>query len=593
MKRTILSLALVMVSIVSYATVNISLSSYGVIPNTGSNTTAVLTEAIKKALSSVTNGENVVLTLESGRYDFYPHKDMIRRYFISNHEQINPKMVGLELSHIKNITLRGDNVEFMMHGRMLPLALIDVVNCTIEGINIDFDRPQISQVTILENDTTEGRISYTPAPWVDYEVRDGKFVTKGLGWEIIPCVGMAFEADTRHIVYNTADINIGVHDVVEVRPGVISAPWKDARLKPGTVVAFRDYGRPCPGIFIDDSYNVSIRNVKVHYAEGMALVAQMTENITLDGFGVCLRGENDPRYFTTQADATHFSGCKGVIKSTNGLYEGMMDDAINVHGTYLKIRSRVDSCTFIGEYMHPQTYGFAWGSPGDSVNFITSRTMEIACPPAVISSIEPVDENYSNLPSVEGVKMFKVSFTTPIDNVIDPTVATFGMENLEWTPEVYFADNVVRNNRARGALFSTPKRVVAERNLFDHTSGTAFLLCGDCNGWFETGACRDVTIRDNTFINALTSLYQFTNAVISIYPEIPDLKSQKQYFHSGIVIENNHFVTFDNPLLYAKSVDGLKFKGNKVTRNQSYPAFHHNRQSVLLEHVTNSNIQQL
>lgn len=37
--------------------------------------------------------------------------------------------------------------------------------------------------------------------------------------------------------------------------------------------------------------------------------------------------------FTTQADATHFSGCKGKITSCNGLYEGMMDDAINVHGT--------------------------------------------------------------------------------------------------------------------------------------------------------------------------------------------------------------------------------------------------------------------
>ena len=61
-----------------------------------------------------------------------------------------------------------------------------------------------------------------------------------------------------------------------------------------------------------------------------------------------------------------------------------------------------------------------------------------------------------------------------------------------------FAGNTVRNNRARGALFSTPRRTVVEDNLFDHTSGTAILLCGDCNGWYETGACRDVLIRRNT-----------------------------------------------------------------------------------------------
>lgn len=90
-----------------------------------------------------------------------------------------------------------------------------------------------------------------------------------------------------------------------------------------------------------------------------------------------------------------------------------------------------------------------------------------------------------------------------------------------------FADNVIRNNRARGTLFSTPLKTVVERNLFDHTSGTAILLCGDCNGWFETGACRNVLIRNNRFINALTNMFQFTEAVISIYPEIPDLEHQK------------------------------------------------------------------
>lgn len=44
-----------------------------------------------------------------------------------------------------------------------------------------------------------------------------------------------------------------------------------------------------------------------------------------------------------------------------------------------------------------------------------------------------------------------------------------------------FADNVIHNNRARGALFSTPKKTIAENNLFDHTSILAILLCGDCN----------------------------------------------------------------------------------------------------------------
>ena len=147
---------------------------------------------------------------------------------------------------------------------------------------------------------------------------------------------------------------------------------------------------------------------------------------------------------------------------------------------------------------------------------------------------------------------------------------------------MYFADNVIRNNRARGTLFSTPLKTVVERNVFDHTSGTAILLCGDCNGWFETGACRDVTIRENKFINSLTNLFQFTEAVISIYPEIPNLEAQQKYFHGGegrpgVVIENNLFETFDRPIVFAKSIDGLTFRGNKVIQNEDFPAFHRNQ----------------
>lgn len=279
------------------------------------------------------------------------------------------------------------------------------------------------------------------------------------------------------------------------------------------------------------------------------------------------------------------SGCKGLIRSVGGLYEGMMDDAINVHGTYLKVQKRIDNKTLVGEYMHGQSYGFEWGRPGDVVQFIESKTMEVLGEQNKVAAIEAADK-----PDGHGAKQFRITFEKPVDPAISE-VGTYGIENLEWTPEVYFADNVIRNNRARGSLFSTPKKTVVEKNVFDHTSGTAILLCGDCNGWFETGACHDVHIRNNKFINALTNQFQFTNAVISIYPEIPDLKSQKRYFHSGIVIEDNEFETFDMPILYAKSVDGLVFRNNVIRQNHDYPAFHWNNHRFFFQRVVNVEIK--
>lgn len=571
---------------ISVAT-TINLNTMGVKADSKQNSTVTINRAISKALKNKTSKSGAIeLSLAPGRYDFYPDKKYSRELYISNHDQNQPKSIGICLEGVDSVVLNGNGAQLIFHGQMLPVAMLGVKNFRLANLSIDFEKPHISQITIVENDTVSGVIKYAPAPWVDYEVRNGRFVAKGHGWENVPCAGIAFEPGTRHLVYNTSDISVGTENLTEDKPGLITAPWRNNKLIPGTIVAMRTYDRPAPGVFIADSRDVSLENVTIHYAEGMGLLAQMTENITLRNFNVCLKGDDDLRYFTTQADATHFSGCKGRILSTGGLYEGMMDDAINVHGTYLKVMRKIDERSVIGEYMHPQAFGFRWGEPGDSVQFISSKTMDNFGTSMVIESIVPYDRN-----SVAGAKQFIISFTEPLSEDLDLSCGSYGMENLTWTPEILFAGNIVRNNRARGALFSTPRKVVAERNIFDHTSGTAILLCGDCNGWFETGACRDVVIRNNKFVNALTNMFQFTNAVISIYPEIPDLKNQKGYFHSGVTIYDNEFDTFDIPLLYAKSVSGLTFMNNRVRHNTSYPAFHWNKAPVLLERVTDAKIQ--
>ncbi len=563
-------------------------ADFDIFPNQEKNISPLIASAIEQ-IKSQSDGKPAVLLFEKGVYNFYPTDATQREYYISNNDQNNPKTVGIALENMENFTIDGAQSDFMFHGRMLPISLLGSKNCTIKNLSIDNPNPQIAQIEVVENDTIKGEITYRLAPWVKYRIEDGKFVAYGENWQHTQGSGIAFEKNTRHLVYRTSDIRVGTKDIIEIEPRLIKAPWKDSRLVPTTIVAMRTWHRPTPGIFMSHNLNTNLKNVTVHFAEGMGLLAQVCENITLEDFNVALRGESDPRYFTTQADATHFSGCKGVISSKGGLYEGMMDDAINVHGTYLKVIERIDDKTLIAKYMHSQAYGFEWGMVGDSVQFVKSQTMELLDGVNSISAITPHDR-----PTIEGAKEYKISFTTPLPDIIDGQTA-IGIENLEWTPEVIFADNIIRNNRARGTLFSTPKLTIIENNLFDHTSGTAILLCGDCNGWYETGACRDVIIRGNTFINSLTNMFQFTNAIISIYPEIPNLKEQTKFFHGGngakgVVIENNIFETFDAPIVYAKSLDGLTFTNNTIKHNEDYKPFHWNNAPFLFERVTNITI---
>ena len=573
-------------------------ASYGVVPNTDTDV-AGLVEQMLAQVKAEAAGKAVTIRFAPGRYHFYPEGAAHREYYISNHDQHKDRAVGIAIEGFTGLTFDGAGADFVFHGRMLPVSVVGTTKCTLRNFSVDFATPHIAQAEIIANDAEQG-ITFRVAPWVNARITEnGAFEHYGEGWAHRPGWGIPFDPKTRRILYKTGDIGTPVHQVTKIDERTFLAPaWKDSRLPVGTIVAMRSYERPSPGVFVSHATDTRFENVKIHYAEGMGLLAQMSENIALDGFCVCLRGDDDARYFTTQADATHFSGCKGKITSVNGLYEAMMDDAINVHGTYLKVMERIDDYTVKGRYMHGQAWGFDWGYVGDEVQFVRSNTMELvggSAQPFVtsVAEISVLDDQGSQIEGLHGGREFIIRFADALPAEISANEG-YGIENLTWTPEVYFADNVIRNNRARGTLFSTPKRTVVEDNLFDHTSGTAILLCGDCNGWYETGACRDVLIRRNRFINSLTCMFQFTNAVISIYPEIPNLNGQKEYFHGGkknaIRIVNNEFESFDHPLLYAKSIDGLLWKGNTISHNEDYAPFHWNNSSVLLERATNVKI---
>ncbi len=564
----------------------ISFDDFGVQPNTEENASLAAVKLVEH-LSASTDTSHVAVVFPKGRYDFYEDGSFQREYYISNHDQGKPKSIGFALEGLQNITIDGQGSDFIFHGRMIPFALLNNANITLKNVSIDFDVPALRQLKVTEVNKDADEVVAEIYPQGNYRVENDALVVEGEGYEYTPFVSMAFRSDKR-LAYMRSDVSFEPSSVTELSRNVLSIKgWSQLEATSvGERFVLRSYYRPTPGIFVSESLNTTFENVTVHYAEGMGLLAQMSENITLDGFNVSLRGGDDERFFTTQADATHFSACKGKIISRNGLYEGMADDAINVHGTYLRVTKRLDDNTLLARYMHPQAWGFKWGEEGDGVQFVESERMELVSNHInTIKSIKAHDK-----PTEFGAKEFEIAFTNALPAEISEE-GKYGIENLTWTPEVVFSDNIIRNNRARGSLFSTPRSVVCENNLFDHTHGTAILLCGDCNGWFETGPCKDVLIKNNTFINALTSNYQFTNAVISIYPEIPNLEEQKKFFHSGIVIEDNTFEMFDRPILYAKSTDGLIFRNNTVKYNNDFEPFHWNSHLFFFEKVANVTIE--
>ena len=162
----------------------IPVSRYGIRPDTRTDMSPRIQKMLKDLRKRTAQGEEVVLQFAPGRYDFHPDRAAERTYYISNHDQDNPKRVGIPLEGLKNVTLDGGGASFVFHGRMLPLSLLESEGCTLKNFSIDFENPHIAQVRILSADTLNG-VVFRPEPWVQWRLTpDSVFEAYGEGWTV-------------------------------------------------------------------------------------------------------------------------------------------------------------------------------------------------------------------------------------------------------------------------------------------------------------------------------------------------------------------------------------------------------------------------
>ena len=155
---SVLSLSLVLSCTTLSAQKVYEISAFGLKANSSKNASPVLQKALAKIKAEYKEGEKVSLRFPEGRYEFHEKGAAVREYYISNHDQTNPKKVGIALEDMKNLTLDGQGSEFVFNGRMLPVSLLRSENWLLKNFSIDFENPHIAQVKILENDTQNGNV---------------------------------------------------------------------------------------------------------------------------------------------------------------------------------------------------------------------------------------------------------------------------------------------------------------------------------------------------------------------------------------------------------------------------------------------------
>lgn len=499
------------------------------------------------------------LYMGGGEHHFYADRAQQDSLYLSNTTDVLPKNLAIVLRGLRDVVIDGGGAMLVMHGQIQPLTLLDCQNVKVKNLRIDWRYPLTAQgrVESVDHKGFAVKIDTSQFP---YLVENGRLIFAAEGWRSPIFSVMEFTPYDRHSIARIADSTgdrtswqAASYPVREVAAGEVFFEADTSKYRPaaGNYVVLRHNERAHAGIFVEKCRNVSFDNVWVHHTGGLGVLCQYTENLSFNNSGVVPNAEKG-RYLSGHDDGFHLMGCRGAIKIENCRWQGLMDDPINIHGTAVRIVEIKNDRTIVCRFMQHQSVGMEWGQPKNEVAFLQSETLRTLGKSMI--------KEYKKLSTTD----FELTLSAKIPK---QTKVGDALENLYWIPsDVVIQNNIFGGNRARGALVSVSGRVVIKNNDF-YSSGSAILIAGDANQWYETGAVRDVTISGNRFDNCNTSYYQFCEAVISICPEIPT-PDKKYPFHKGIKIEHNVFysprVLSERDILYIYGAADVVFRQNRI-----------------------------
>lgn len=550
---------------ISYSQDTLRIKDYGLLPNTRENSIPY----IKKCLNDAkTHKGGVVVAFEKGRYDFWPEGSTEEKLNISNTTAVPKVRLAFDFDNMENVTLDCSNSDFIFHNKFQPFTVRNSKDITIKNVSIDWDVPFTAESKIIKVNNDCFYLEIDPRKY-PYTIENNKLYFVGEGWKSMwggekwndP---IAFDYETMEVLAESHDDLLGygwekVYTAEEIKHGVVKINYnKNAKLKEGDYMVLRHSVRDHCGVFIDNSSNIHLTNMNMYSNTGLSYMAQYSENIYLKNTH-CIPSP-DRRIISGHDDGLHFSNCKGEIVMDGCILKGLMDDAVNVHGSYVFIEEIVNDTTVICRFPHFQSAGFTWAYKDDEIAFVDGQTMK---------------EKFSTI--VDGYEyinrdLFKLFLRNKINGQVK---VADGVENVTWQPEVKITNCYLGHHRARGILVSTRGKTVIKNNVFN-TSGVAIAVPGDLKSYSESSPITDLEISNNRFLGScLTSEYLTSDAIITI---AVDRKGEDfdVPIHKNVRITDNYFEMFDHPLLFVECTKNIIFKNNIIQYVNTHKPWHKN-----------------
>ncbi|WP_077341874.1 alpha-1,3-galactosidase-related protein [Pseudocolwellia agarivorans] len=533
-----------------------------------------MTPVVRNALANVKD-KDLKIVFKKGTYTFLPDYAVNRYSTITNHGN-GLKNVIFPLDNFDSVEIEGNNAEFIFHGRVAPFQFYNNRKITVSDITVDWDIPFTFVAEVMAVNEKEEWIDVKP--WSgshQWKLHKGEIKFPNVDGFSYPELGSTLDFNKEHkrVAHGALDRHSKPKEVEQRGNGVLRLYEKTRQFpKVGSVVTSkgdREHDRYAPAFQTKNSENVVFDNVTVHHALGMGFLFERTDGIKLLNVGVHLR-DGAQRMISSTADASHFANCKGDILIDNARFENMLDDGVNVHGTYAIVDQVINSKTLRVKYGHFEQMGFEFTAKNEELWIINQPNTQRSQVNKVVS-VNTLNEKYTDI-------TFEHAFKQTVK-------AGDLLENKTWNPTFTLRNSVLRDHRARNVVLKTPLKTVIENNKFSSMMSSIFFR-GESYFWLESGSVEDVLIQNNEFDYVAYSGME--HSVLNITPRLGKTFNQNEIYDRNIRFVNNTINTFDSRIVWADRVDGLLIKDNKITKNNDHSPIHPN--APLFEFKKSKNI---
>ncbi len=523
------------------------------ISKTETNATPVVIDALAK-IKAAGGGK---LHFEKGEYHFYKEGTYKKFFAVSNNSACDKYMV-FPIIDFENLHINGSGSVFVFHDVVFPFMVSHSKNVAIENIICDTGVSPLVEFTVGEK-TEQGfylDIDRNKSPFFvdkgslcfqrESGVVSGKeelYPLHALGHHKVQFFATgACRADRSNLPVTCLSC-----DITETERGIFAAYREDTQghcefERGEKVISIVDGKRYVDLFCLDRSEQVLLRNITVRRGIGMGVVGQLSRDIEIDGFSTDISYHNG--YQTLTADSLHFINCDGRMEIHNCTISDTMDDVLNVHGMYTRLKG-VEPDKLVSRIMHQEQTFFHPYRPGDRLSLVDGESFDIVAE-FVVESAAFCDEKGREV-EING------KFTYGEERAKEGLL----LENPRRMPDLHLHHNHFYN--FPHVRISGAGEILVEDNHI--TDCNCALLCMDlARYWYESGRVSHLVYRNNVLDRCNgRGGRAFLNIGIDGVPN-----DQAPKIHGRVEIIGNHFTNIRQYAVKAGGVQQLVIEDNVI-----------------------------